>query len=84
MLYRIEISRRAKKSLDNLPLFYQRRIQAALVAISKDPFVGKKLEGEYKGIWSYRVWPYRILYCIDKKEILVLIINIKHRQSAYK
>ena len=56
----------------------------ALDALEEDPFIGKKLSGEFQGIRSFRVWPYRILYEIKKKELFVFVIRIAHRQGAYK
>jgi len=42
------------------------------------------LEGEYRGQWSLRVWPYRIIYRVEKRKLIVLILEIAHRQGAYK
>jgi len=52
--------------------------------IALDPFVGKKLKGEYENQYSYRVWPYRIIYEIRKNELVVLVIRVGHRQGVYK
>ncbi len=45
---------------------------------------GKALKGNLKGIWRYRVDDYRILAEIQDGELIILIINAKHRRSSYK
>ncbi|MBU1177273.1 type II toxin-antitoxin system RelE/ParE family toxin, partial [Patescibacteria group bacterium] len=44
-----------------------------------DPYLGKRLKGELKSYYSYRVWSYRIIYEIKKKELVILIIRIDYR-----
>jgi len=83
MEYKIVIPKKAQKDLDKIDGRYKRRIQAALISLGKDPFLGKKLEGEYKSQRSYEVWPYRIIYEIKKRELIVLIIRVGHRQGVY-
>jgi len=51
----------------------------AFEKLSLDPFIGKKLSGEFEGHYSVRVWPYRVVYKIYKNELLVLVIRIGHR-----
>lgn len=84
MKYRVELKPRAEKELNKLPQRDYYRIITALVGLAIDPFVGKKLEGKYKDCYSLRVWPYRIIYQINKKELLVFVIRIGHRQGIYK
>lgn len=84
MAYKIVIPRKAQNDLDTIDSRYKQRIQLALVNLSRDPFLGKKLDGKYKGQRSYEVWPYRIIYEILKKELVVLVIAIGHRQEVYK
>jgi mRNA interferase RelE/StbE len=59
------------------------RVLQALEALASDPLLGKPLVGELKGLRSYRVWPYRILYEIRKRELIVLVVRIGHRQGVY-
>ena len=84
MVFIIEIKPKARKSLDKIPAEYRARIIETLDEIALDPFVGKKLKGEYENQYSYRVWPYRIIYEIRKNELVVLVIRVGHRQGVYK
>lgn len=84
MVYRVLLSKRAEKSLLKLSPKDQKRMKASLLALQEDPFSGKKLEGEHKGLWSMRVWPYRIIYMIEKKIVTVTVVAIGDRKDVYK
>lgn len=84
MQYELIIKSKARKNLDNLPLEYRSRIRQTLRTIQSDPFYGKALSGDRKGQYSARVWPYRIIYTIEKKELIIIVIDIDHRQGVYK
>ena len=84
MVYLLKLKPGIEKDLEKLPKKEHQKILLALSVIASDPFVGKKLEGEYAGNYSYRVWPYRIIYQILKKQLIVLVIRIGHRQGVYK
>ncbi len=82
-MYQLEIKNKAKKELRTLPQKDQARIIAAFDILLKDPFAGKKLEGEYDGARSLRVWPYRIIYVIYQDIVTVVVLRVAHRQSVY-
>ncbi len=84
MAYQLLVTKKAEKKLDSLPLPYKIRIREMLVYISLDPYSGKKLSGKKKGQYSVRVWPYRIIYRIEKKELIIIVIDVDHRQGVYK
>lgn len=83
MPYRVVIPRKVQKDFNKVEKRFRARMLAALAALSSNPYLGKKLEGEHKGEWSCRVWPYRIIYQIKKKELIILVIRIGHRREAY-
>jgi mRNA interferase RelE/StbE len=74
------VPKKAQKEIDELENKERLRLLLVMTLLSSNPFVGKKLKGEYSGIYSYCVWPYRILYEIRKKEPFVLLVKIGHRQ----
>lgn len=84
MRYRVVFPKKAQKDLDNIDPKFVSKIKAALNALSENSFIGKKLEGRFADLYSYRVWPYRIIYEIIKKDLVVLVVRIGHRQSVYK
>lgn len=84
MVWQIQFEKKAKKELDNIPLQYQKRILNILPILQKNLFIGKKMKGEFLGYYNYRVWPYGIVYRIIKNILLVIIVQIGHRQGIYK
>jgi len=44
----------------------------------------KKLKGDYKEIYRFRIGDYRMFYKIDENEPIIFIINIENRKDAYK
>jgi len=84
MKHQIRFAPVAKKELNRISQKDYQKILFALVVIKNDPFTGKKLRGKLKNSYSYRVWPYRIIYKIYKNKSLTIIIRIAHRQRAYK
>lgn len=45
---------------------------------------GKGLTSSRSGQWTYRVGNYRILVEIEDKELIILAIEVGHRNSVYK
>jgi len=84
MVFILQIKPKARKDLDKIPKNYRARIIVVLDAIVLNPFSGKKLSGKKRGLYSIRVWPYRIIYEIHKRELVILVIRIGHRQEVYK
>jgi len=54
-----------------------------LIDLRDSPY-GKKLAGEFKGLYSLRVGVFRIIYGIYKKDKNVFIIKIKYRKEVYR
>ena len=83
-MYKVLIKRKAEKELNNIPDLFRERIKKGLYLLQTDPFMGKHLLGKLKGFYSLKIWPYRIIYTIYKKDLVVFVISIAHRQNAYK
>jgi mRNA interferase RelE/StbE len=86
-LYKIFLSKTAEKEYSylcktNRAIF--ERIRSALAALSENPNQGKPLKSGLKGLWSYRVGMYRIIYSIEHRQLSVYIIDIGHRREIYR
>lgn len=84
MEYSLFFKNTAVKSIEKLSKKDKQKVGSVLEALKTNPLFGKKLAGEYKDYYSIRVWPYRIIYTIIKKELVVLIVDVAHRQGVYK
>ncbi len=74
----------ARKELERLPRQDQERIGSTIDTLAQDPFSGKKLRGDFLGAWSIRVWPYRVIYKIEKQVVKVTVLKIGHRKDVYR
>ena len=83
MAYTVVVPKRVQKRLNKIDSRYRKKINLALLALAGDPFIGKKLEGDHRGQWSISVWPYRIVYEIYDRKLIVLVIRVGHRQGVY-
>ncbi len=55
--------------------------------LRENPFFGpniKKLKGEYKDLYRFRIGDYRLFYTISEETVIVFIIDIEARKDAYK
>ena len=81
---KVEYSNTALKNLKKLPHSKQIKVLKTIEKLKNDPYAGKSLKGEFQGLRSLRVWPYRIIYRYISQEKLIYINVIQHRQGVYK
>ena len=85
MAYQVLIKDSARKELAALSLPLQKRIDTRIRALSENPRPSgiKKLAGD-ENLYRLRVSDYRIIYQIQDKALLVLVIKISHRREVYR
>ena len=86
-MYKLILSKKAAGFLDKTAKSDKRLFNQfihALEEIQKDPHTSKRLTGNLKNYWSYRIRDYRILYEIKNKRLLVFIEKIAHRKESYQ
>lgn len=81
---KIEYSDTAQKQLKRLPKNKQIKVLKKIEKLKNDPYAGKKLKGEFEGLCSLKVWPYRIIYRYLSQDKLFFINVVQHRQKVYK
>ncbi len=83
--YDIEISATAEKQIrkilqkDQIVVF--RRIQE--LATEPRPQGSRKLQG-YDDVYRIRVRNYRILYSVEDKHLIIIILKVGHRRDVYR
>jgi mRNA interferase RelE/StbE len=84
--WRLSIAASAERSLDRLPP----KIATATVEFMLGPLVeaprrvGHPLQRELAGLWSARRGAYRIVYELNKAELVVNVVRIDHRADVYR
>lgn len=86
-MYSIEMLPSAIKELARLPRHDQETISKIIdgLAANPSPAGSKKLKGNKNpALWRVRSGDYRIVYQIEREEIVVLIVKIGHRREVYR
>ena len=85
MAYTIEFLKTAYEELSSLPKEAQRQIVKRVEALKNDPRPAgaKQLQGGEK-LLRIRVGDYRIVYMVEGKQLIVLIVRIGHRKEVYE
>ena len=83
--YRIEVSATAEKQIRKLPRAAQVRVLQAIRPLAKQPTPpgSRKVRG-YDDVFRIRVGVYRVLYRIEGRRLLIIILKIGNRQDVYR
>ena len=85
MAYTVELKPSAAKALEALPRPDQRRIAARIDTLATDPRpVGVKKLGGAENLYRIRVGDYRIVYQVQARRLVVLVVRIAHRRDVYR
>jgi mRNA interferase RelE/StbE len=82
--YRVEIAEPAAKSIAKLHSQVALRVRNAILGLAESPRPQgvKKLQGE--NAYRLRVGDYRIVYTINDRLVLVIVIRVGHRSEIYR
>ena len=84
--YRVRITKRALKEMGRLPQRARRQAEGIIDSLAENPTpeVSKKLTG-MESTWRIRLADnYRIMYELDKGELVVLVIKVGPRGGFYR
>ncbi len=83
--FRIEVSATAEKQIRKLPREDQLRVLRAIRPLANEPTPpgSRKVRG-YDDVFRIRVGTYRILYRVEGRCLLIIILKIGHRREIYR
>ena len=84
MIYRVVVPSHVERQIVRLAPILKRQIRNALDEIAENPHVGKALRQDLKGLYSYRVRHYRIVYSIHSDVVEVHLLAIGPRTGIYQ
>lgn len=89
MVYKAVYTKKALKSLKNIPKTTSKRITEKIkfYRLQRDPLsYAKKLKDSKFGEYRYRIGNYRTFFDCDKrgKIKILLILEVKHRRESYR
>jgi mRNA interferase RelE/StbE len=79
--FEVKFAPRFLKEIKALDREVQVRILREINILKTNPYVGKPLRGEWKGIYSLRIGDYRVLYQIRENVVFLLVVG--HRKRIY-
>lgn len=82
-MFKIKLTSKAKKQLKNFSKEQRISVGEILEDIKDNPLIGKPLERELTGKFSYRTGAHRILYKVNQQDEVVNILSARHRGIAY-
>jgi len=82
--YTIIFAPQVKKQIEELPSKIKTRIANSLDELAFNPYLGKGLKAAFKGLFSYRIGDYRIIYTIIRNKLIIQIIKVMHRREVYR
>ena len=83
MRYRLRVPDEIVDLLRSLHPEIKRKMKAALDLIASDPAVGKSLRDELRGLKSFKIGRFRIIYKVASKRIIE-IVAIGPRRTIYE
>ncbi|MFH1017641.1 MAG: type II toxin-antitoxin system RelE/ParE family toxin [Pseudomonadota bacterium] len=83
--YVVEISRSAERQLKTINRKDQARIVQAILTLEINPLpIGvRKLSG-YEDVYRIRVGTYRVIYNVEGRKLLIIVLKIGHRKDVYR
>ena len=82
--YRIEVSATAEHQIRKLPRADQVRVVRVIRALSTDPRPPgcRKLSG-YDDVFRVRISRYRVLYSIEDRRLVIIVLKVGDRKDVY-
>lgn len=82
-MYQVNLLNQAKKDLKKLDSRFQQKVILSLRLLKREPFLGEKMAGEFKGSYRIKIPPIRIIYTPDLNKKIIWIRAIAQRQGVY-
>ena len=82
-MFKVRLTAKAKRQLKKLSIQDRISVGEIIEDIKDNPVIGKSLERELSGKYSYRVGIYRIIYKVDTEDNVVVILEADYRGRIY-
>ncbi len=77
----IRIPASVRKSMKRIPPPWIDRLWLAIDSLQLNPYTGVAMSGNMQDKRKVKVWPYRIIYRVDKAEKVIVVLEVAHRGS---
>ena len=83
MLYQLLYSKTSRGQIKKLHPDIKSIIRDRLKTIEKTPYVGKRLERDLSGYFSFRTRIFRIIYKVREENHIIEVHYVGHRRDIY-
>ncbi len=86
-MFRVRLSEDARKAYEKADRPLAKKLARCFEQLERDPHNRsnvKRLSGPFEGLWRYRIGDYRVIYRIEDRELVVMVLVISHRGKAYR
>ncbi len=84
MTYQVKITPFAISAAKKFSPEVKKTAKAAMKELAHNPYLGKELQAELSGFWSYKFLRYRIVFKINTTKRVIVIWAIGHRRDIYE
>lgn len=84
MTYRVEVTRSAVKALRRVNPADAARLRGAITMLAEDPRPPASRPLRSRDGWRLRVGDFRVLYTIRDDVLLIVVVTVARRRSAYR
>ncbi|MEN8253593.1 MAG: type II toxin-antitoxin system RelE/ParE family toxin [Patescibacteria group bacterium] len=84
MLYKVVFTKAANKRIKKLDKRYSSAFDKSLKKLETNPRLGEMLKDDLKGYWKLKFSRYRIIYKIQGKKLIVVVVDVGHRREVYR
>ena len=83
--YRIEVSATAERQIRKLPRADQVRVVRSIRALGADPRPAgcRRLSG-HDDVFRVRIGRYRVLYSIEDRRLIIIVLKVGDRKDVYR
>lgn len=84
MSFQVKVTSYASEAGKKLPPETRKAAKSALKMVAANPYIGKQLQADLNGFWTFRFQRYRIVYRIDMQTKIIVVWAIGHRRDIYE
>ncbi len=88
MAWKVEFTNIAERGIAKLDQEASRRIlrffRERVVGLEDPRRIAEPLQGEFRGLWRFRIGDYRAICDIEKNMLLILVLEVGHRREIYR
>lgn len=88
MAWKVEYTDIVVRKIEKLDPQIRKRINGFFrerIVNADDPtLIADPLQGEFRGLWRFRIGDYRAICDIQRRQILVLVLDVGHRKEIYR